>query len=515
MKRLMALLLALGLMLGLTPALAEGKAFSFGGALDDMDLIDVHKATSSGVLQGGIMVCEPLLALQPDGSLAPQLLAEMPAVSEDGKVFTCKLREDVYFHDGTQLTSKDVYFTLHRIFDPATANVNAWLCDMILGGKDMLDGKATELAGVTIQDDFNFTIELEYPYAPFNYILSCPQMLIYPQDACTAAGETWGIDSFVGTGPFVFESFTAKDTLHLVANEKYYEGRPQIDEVYLYNLDRGTALMEFEAGSLDLVNMDPTYVKGYQEGEFAKNLVMSDLRGIIALNLNVAMPPLDNVKVREAVAHAIDQKAIVESYLQGNGTVANSLITPSVAGYTDRPSFYDPEKAKALLAEAGFPDGIKLVNYVSETSSIAGIPVVLQEQLKASNIELEVNRVDSATYVSLRKEGSVQCPLLTWYADMPDPDNFTYTFFQSGNSKFFSSNWNDPLTDELMAKGRAMPAGEERIEIYKQIDQRLVAEEFVTVPLYNPVTYYLKSDKVEGIFFDGSMFHLDDASIVE
>ena len=336
-----------------------------------------------------------------------------------------------------------------------------------------------------------------------------------PRLACTAAGETWGIDSFVGTGPFVFDTFVAKDSLHLVANENYYEGRPQIDEVYLYNLDRGTALMEFEAGSLDLVNMDPTYVKGYQEGEFAKNLVMSDLRGIIALNLNVAMPPLDNVKVREAVAHAVDQKAIVDSYLQGNGTAANSLITPSVAGYTDRPSFYNPEKAKALLAEAGYPDGIKLVNYVSETSSIAGIPVVLQEQLKASGIELEVNRVDSATYVSLRKEGSVQCPLLTWYADMPDPDNFTYTFFQSGNSKFFSSNWNDSLTDELLAKGRAMPAGEERTEVYKQIDQRLVAEEFVTVPLYNPVTYYLKSDKVEGIFFDGSMFHLDDAFFVE
>lgn len=512
MKRFLVLLMAVALLIGLTPALAEAKVFSFGGAMDDMDLIDVHKATSTGVLQAGLLVCEPLLALKPDGSLEPQLLAEMPVVSEDGKSFQCKLREDVYFHDGTQLTSKDVYFTLHRIFDPATANVNAWLCDMIKGGKAMLNGEVTELEGVTIQDDFNFTIELEYPYAPFNYILSCPQMLIYPEAACTKAGDTWGIDSFVGTGPFVFESFTPKDNFHAVANDAYYQGRPSLDEVYVYNLDRGTALMEFEAGTLDLVSMDPTYVKGYQDGEYAKNLVKVDLQGIIALNLNVAIEPLDNAKVREALAYAIDKQAIVDSYLQGNGTAANSLIPPGIAGHSDELGEYNPEKAKALLAEAGYPDGIKLVNYVSETSSIAGIPVVLQEQLKAAGIELEVNRVDSATYVSLRKEGSVQCPLLTWYADMPDPDNFTYTFFHSDNSKFFSSNWNDAKTDELLAKGRSMPASDERTAVYEELDKYLVSEQHITIPLYNPVTYYLLADGVENIFFDNSLFHLDDAT---
>lgn len=510
MKRFLAILLGLALVCSSFSAVAEGKTFTYGAVLQNLDLLDVHKSTVTDVLLAAILVCEPLLSLQSDGSLKPQLLAELPSISEDGKVFTCRLRDDVYFHDGVQLTSKDVYYTLRRIFDPETANVNAWLCDMIKGGKEMLDGNATELAGVQIIDDFNFTIELEYAYAPFNYILSCPQMLIYPEAAATAAGESWGIDSFVGTGPFVLDEFTPKDVLHVVANENYYEGRPSLDDVYYYNLDQGTALMEYEAGTLDLCSVDPTYVTGYQGGEFAENLVKIELMGIIALNLNTAMAPLDNPKVREALSYAIDQNALVNSYLQGNGTPTNSIVPPGIMAHSDRAPVYDAEKAKALLAEAGYPDGITLVNYVSDSSSVAGVPVVLQEQLKAAGITLEVNRVDAGTYTSLRKEGSVQCPILTWYADMPDPDNFLYTFYHSDNSVFFSSCWNDEKTDTLMLQGRSLPSGEERTELYETIEEYLVAEQFIVIPLYNPVTYYLQADGVSNIFYDNSLFHLDD-----
>lgn len=512
MKRFLAIMMTLAMLLGTAPAFAAGETFSFGGVLEDLELLDVHKATTTGVLNAAILIAEPLLALQEDGSLKPQLLAEMPTVSEDGMVFTCKLRDDVYFHDGTQLTSKDVYYTLHRIFDPATANVNAWLCDMIKGGQDMLDGNATELEGVKIIDDFNFTIELEYAYAPFNYILSCPQMLIYPEAACEAAGENWGIDTFIGTGPYKFDEFSAKDFLHVVANESYYEGAPALGDIYYYNMEQGTALMEYEAGTLDMCSLDPTYVKGYQEGEFADNLVKIDLMGVIALNLNVSMPPLDDPKVREAVSYAIDQNALVDAYLQGNGTATGSIVPPGIAAHSDRAPVYDVEKAKALLAEAGYPDGITLTNYVSESASIAGVPVVLQEQLKAAGITLEVNNVDAATYTSLRKEGSVQCPILTWYADMPDPDNFIYTFYHSLNSKFFSSCWDDEKTDELLLKGRSMPSGDERVALYEEIETYLVEEQHITIPLYNPVTYYLKADGISGVFFDNSLFHMDDAA---
>ena len=510
MKKSLALLLSLVLMLASAAALADGT-FNFGGILEAMDLLDVHKSTDSEVLTPAILICEPLLALRADGSIDPQLLSELPTVSEDGLVYTCKLRDDVYFHDGTKLTANDVYFTLRRIFDPETANVNSWLCDMIKGGNAMLNGEADELEGVKVIDDYNFTIELEYTYAPFMYILTCSQMVIYPQAACEEAGEYWGIDSFIGTGPFKLEEFSPKDFLHVVANEAYYEGRPSLDEIYYYNMDQGTALMEYEAGTLDMVSVNPVYIAGYTGEEFADQLVKVELQGIIGLNLNTSMAPLDDVRVRQAVALAINQNGLVDSYLQGNGTATNTMVPPGIIAHSDRETTYDPEAAKALLAEAGYPDGITLVNYVSDDSYSAGIAIVLQEQLKAAGINLEVNRVDSATYVSLRKEGSVQCPILTWYADMPDPDNFLYTFYHSSNSKAFSSCWNDAKTDELLLKGRSMKNGDERTAVYEELETYLVEEESIVVPLYNPVTFFLKSTAVDGIFFDNSMFHMDDA----
>ena len=183
MKKALAFLLSLVLMLASAAALADGT-FNFGGVLENMDLLDVHKSTTNEVLNPAILICEPLLALRADGTIDPQLLSELPTVSEDGLVYTYKLRDDVYFHDGTKLTANDVYFTLRRIFDPETANVNSWLCDMIKGGNAMLNGEADELEGVKVIDDYNFTIELEYTYAPFMYILTCSQMVIYPQAAC-------------------------------------------------------------------------------------------------------------------------------------------------------------------------------------------------------------------------------------------------------------------------------------------------------------------------------------------
>ena len=508
MRKILVITLALAMFASI--ALADGT-FSFGGVLENMDLLDAHRSTTNEVLNPSILICEPLLALKEDGSIVPQLLAEIPEMNEDGTVFTCKLRDDVYFHDGTKLTSEDVYFTLRRIFDPATQCLNSWLCDMIKGGNAMLNGEATELEGVKIIDDLTFTIELEYPYAPFNYILSCPQMVIFPKAACEAAGEYWGIDAYVGTGPFVLEEFSPKDVLHVVANENYYEGRPSLDEVYYYNMDPNTALMEYEAGTLDMVSVQPDYIGGYTGEDFADQLIKVELQGVIALNLNVSIAPLDDVRVRRAVALAVNQQGIVDGYLQGNGSATNTMVPPGIAAHSDRPITFDPDAAKALLAEAGYPDGITLVNYVSEEASIAHIPVVLQEQLKASGINLEVNRVDAATYTSMRKEGSVQCPILTWYADMPDPDNFLYTFYHSANSKLWSSLWNDERTDKDLVAARSMANGPERTALYEQLEEYLIVDQAVTVPLYNPVTFYLKSPAVTGIFFDNSMFHMDDA----
>jgi ABC-type transport system substrate-binding protein len=220
------------------------------------------------------------------------------------------------------------------------------------------------------------------------------------------------------------------------------------------------------------------------------------------------MPPLDNVKVREAVSYAVDREALLKSFLNGNGTATNCMIPPGIVAHVDRPYEYNPEKAKALLAEAGFPDGITIENYVPENSEVSNVAIVLQEQLKASNITLNVNRIDQGTYVDMRRAGQVQVPFLTWYKDITDPDNFTYTFYHSSGSQLFSSNWKDAKTDEMLARGRAS-SGAERQKIYTELEEYLVNEQHIVVPLYNPVFYYLVADGVKGVLYDNSLLRFD------
>ncbi|RVU54408.1 ABC transporter substrate-binding protein [Anaerosphaera multitolerans] len=481
-----------------------GKVVKFASQFPDMDSLDVHKYTTTDVILPAQNICEPLLEYDSNRELQPLLLETLPT-TEDGVTYSCKLKEGVKFHDGTELTSYDVEYTFNRIFDPATQNLNTWLCDMILGGPEMLEGKAESLAGFKVIDDYNFEIELSTPYAPFLSVLSCEQMMIYPKEACEAAGDKWGIDTFVGTGPYELVEFVGKDYTRCKKNENYHGTPVEIDELYVYNMDPNTSIMEYEAGNLDLVKVETKMVEPYKTNEFKDQLVKVDLMAIIALNLNVNMEPLNDVKVRQALTYTIDKESLVQDFLQGNGTPANSIIPPNIMGHPDREANkYDPEKAKELLAAAGYAEGIKLESYVVEGDEAADIAVVLQEQMKASNIDLKINLVDQATYVDMRKAGEVQCPILTWYKDIPDPDNFTYTFYNSAGSQLFSSNWNDPETDNLMKLGRSLPE-DEREAVYVELEKLLVEDKAAMVPLYNPVFYYLQSPKVTGVEYSDSM----------
>lgn len=489
----------------------EKKVFKYASFYPDMILLDVHLHTTTDVIQAAQPLGEPLLRIDEKGTIHPLLLESLPEMNEEGTLFTCKLKEGVLFHDGTELTSKDVEFTFNRIFDPEVGNVNTWLCDMILGGKEMLEGKAETLAGFKVLDDYTFTLELDGPYAPFLAVLACEQMMIYPQKACSEAGKDWGVTTFVGTGPFKLEEFKSKEYMHAVRFDEYHGEPTKLDELYIYNKDRGTSLMEFEAGTLDMVSVDSTMVAPYKTDAYKENLKTVELMGIISMNLNVNKPPLDNVKVREALSYAVDQDTLAEKTLQGNVRATDCMIPPGIMAHdSQRPTTkYDPEKAKALLTEAGFPEGIEIVTTVAEGAAVANVAVALKEQFLASGIDMTIEQVDTASYIDMRKAGEVQVPFLTWYKDISDPDNFLYTFFHSSNSKFFSSNWNDPKTDEMLEKGRALPA-DQREALYRDLEKYIVNEQFVTVPLYNPVFYYLVKEGVKGVFYDNSMLRFHD-----
>lgn len=493
-----------------SPADDELKVLKYANVYPDMQVLDVMKSTTTDTIQAGSMVCEALLDFEEDFSVTPLLLKEMPT-SEDGVTFHCELKEGVLFHDGTELKATDVEFTFKRMFLPETACVNTFLCDMILGAKEMLDGQTTELAGFTVTGDYTFDITLEGPYAPFLSVLACEQLSIYPEKACTEAGDRWGVDVFVGTGPFKLKEFTPKDRLVVERFEDYHGEQPYLDQIEMYNMDANTMLLEYESCNLDIVGVQQDQADAYRNDEaFADQFVINPLIGTISMNLNVEMAPLDNVKVREAIGYAVDRQSMVDNYLKGNAIATSCFIPRGCMAFDeDRPiDKYDPEKAKELLAEAGYPDGIHIVTTISEKSSAVGVATVLQQQMKEAGIEFEIQKVDDAAYIDLRSNGEVQVAFSTWYADIVDPDNFLYTILHSKSSPFFSSNYNNPEFDALLEEARVITDADKREELYLEAEALAVTVDFVNVPLYNPIKFYLVQENVEGAKFLNSMVDL-------
>ncbi len=535
MKRLIALLLACLLAFSLAGCATQGggdtgndqgqaggdtgnengdggdlKVLKYANVYPDMQVLDVMKSTTTDTCQAGSMVCEALLDFEEDFEVTPLLLKELPT-SEDGITFHCELKEGVLFHDGTELKATDVEFTFKRMFLPETVCVNTFLCDMILGAKEMLNGETTELAGFTVTGDYTFDITLESPYAPFLSVLACEQLSIYPEKACTEAGDRWGVDVFVGTGPFKLKEFTPKDRLVVERFDDYHGEQPYLDQIEIYNMDANTMLMEFESGNMDIVGVQQDQADAYRDNaEFADEFVINPLIGTISMILNVEMEPLDNVKVREAIGYAVDRQSMVDNYLKGNANATSCFIPRGCMAFDEeRPiDKYDPEKAKELLAEAGYPDGIHIVTTISEKNSAVGVATVLQQQMKEAGIDFEIQKVDDAAYTDLRSNGEVQVAFSTWYADIVDPDNFLYNILHSSTSGFYSSNYNSPEFDALIEEARSITDSAKREELYREAESLAVTVDCVNVPLYNPIKFYLVQENVEGVKFLNSMVDL-------
>ncbi len=537
MKRLLALLLALCMLFALAACGGGGETTSPddtsqnpddppGDTPDDSDAAPVDNVVRMGrdmasvgnlnsllttynsIFEVSDCVFDQLIRKNPYTlELEPNLIVDFPEISNDGTLFTFELKQGVKFHDGTELTAKDVQYTFSRFFDPDSGNLNGWMANMIKGSQDMIDsgtnGQIDTLESVVVIDDYHFSIELEYGYTAFLAVLAVAPLNIVPMDACEAAGDRWGIDTLIGTGPFKLESFNPNNEIVLVRNDDYHGEVVQLDGVEILNMDANTALIEWEAGTIDVCSVSTSLVDGYLDNpDYADNVQFTEYIGIHCLNFNQDLEPFDDQRVRLAVGLATDIQSLCDGYFQGHIKPAKSLIPKGVLGYDDSlPELeYDPERAKELLADAGYPDGITITATMTEGSDWDKIYQVLQEQYKLANITLEIEKVDSAGWLDKRSTGNVQFYMMNWYADFVDPDNFLYSLYHSSVATFFSSGMNDPEWDAKLDAGRLITDLDEKQEYYADLEYWLSREHVAEWPLYAPAGYTLVSDRVHEVF---------------
>lgn len=483
-----------------TATSATGDKVVRVAAVDPQVALDPQQNTYSIIMKITDNVTESLLTTTTEG-LEPTLLAAMPTISDDNLTYSFELLPDVKFHDGTTLKASDVKYSLERLIKMTKM---ATLLENVEGYEAFSNGEADELSGIQVQDDTHFTIQLTKPYAPFLSVLSTSYCSIYPEAACEAAGDAWGMSTLIGTGPFKLDSYQSGVGAVLSRFDDYHGDVAKLSGVdYKFIEDVNTQVLEFQKGNVDYVDVDPSIYPVYSSNPELKDQ-MHGYQPIGNYNLTFNTKTFPDAKVREAIALSVDRKSICESILHGTATVPTSYIPAGIIGHDDSlPEFeYNPEKAKELLAEAGYPDGIDLrVTVNTKYQGNVAIVTAFQQQAKAAGIRVEVEQVDSAAWTDMKKSGGVDCGIGNWYVDYLDPESMLYPMTKTETN---SSFWHNAEFDQLLEDGIATTDDAERQEIYAKAEHIMTREDWATTPLYNETKFYLLKPNITGFQMDST-----------
>ena len=414
-------------------------------------------------------------------------LAKEWEASEDGLTYTFKLQEGVKFHDGTDFNAEAV-----------VKNVERWKAgneEQFYYFHSMFKAEDEDIiANVEAVDDLTVVFTLSRPQAPFLKNIAMSPFGIASPTAFEAAGDSFG-DNPVGTGPFKFVEWKRNDSITVEKNADYWqEGLPKLDTIIFRAIpDNSARLNALMTGEIDLADGINPSDAATVESNADLQLIERPSMNIGYLGLTNTRPPFDNKLVRQAVNYAIDKQAIVDAFFQGRAEVAVNPMPSTISGYNEEITGYEynPEKAKELLAEAGYdggeielwampvprpymPDGQKVAEAIQKNLSDVGIPS-------------KIVQFEWATYLEKAKNGEADAFLLGWTGDNGDADNFIYTLLDkdtigSNNYAYYS---NDEV-HELLIAAQSEVNEEKRVELYKQA-QEIIHEDAPWVPLAHSI----------------------------
>jgi peptide/nickel transport system substrate-binding protein len=487
----------------------EPKILRVGQNAADLSSLDPHFATTTEARGLVDMLFSGLMRYKPgDGSfemMEPDLAEDFPEMemTDDGmQVWTFKLRQGVMCHpagnlEAYELTSEDVVYSLEKSATPETS------------------AYAGEYTGWTVEalDDYTVQITLESPISP---VLFYPKVANYSGGfiVCKQAVEALGGDKFktnpVGTGPFMFESYSPQEKVMLVANPDYFRGAPQIDGVeYRYMADIASREAGLLAGELDVVNGIPdiAWVEKIQ-GDEGVTVDVFGVGEVATVHFNTSVPPLDDPEVRKALAYALDRDEFLALFGE---PVAENVYSPVpskflAGGLTQEEAeglgldyAMDRELAKQMLADAGYPDGFELEVITSEMTGYRRIYENMQAQLAEVGVDLSVNVVDHSTMHSQIREDVN--PIVVYIAWRPNADVYLTRFFHpdsivvTGASPDTNFSHYEEIGDAIEG-ARVVTDADEQVQMWKDAQVQIL-EDMVAYPLHFQQQVYGRSDAVD------------------
>ncbi|TSA82061.1 peptide ABC transporter substrate-binding protein [Deinococcus detaillensis] len=433
----------------------KGGSLTVGQQADivGLDPATVSAASSTSVIE---QLYSSLLSVNPTGSVQPELALKW-TVSPDGLKYTFTLRPGVKFADGRPLTAADVVYTIKRITDPKTASPR--------------QNDLGKIASLSAPNPVTVIVQLKEPFAPFLTKVASPLMGIIPAEY----DKTHDLNKQpMGSGPFKFGTWVPGDSVTLSRNPNYWEnGKPYVDTLVFKALkDDVTRMIDVQSAVVDLALSVPQNQVDRLKALPGMSVVGGPGTWYDYLGLNLAQKPFNDVRVRQALAYAVDRDSIVKTVLFGKGTpIFCGPVPPSSWAYaTCKTQVLNLAKAKQLMNAAGYAKGFDMTIKVgADYKSQVNIAQAIQAQLKPLNINVKVMPMEWGAFLNDYNAKRFDAVVLGWIGSV-DPDDFLYFQFHTGE-KFNTQSFSNKQVDTLLETGRRTVDQAKRGAVYKQVQQ--------------------------------------------
>ncbi|MTI14041.1 glutathione ABC transporter substrate-binding protein [Sansalvadorimonas verongulae] len=448
----------------------------------DAKTLDPHRTNDQPSSRIAAQIYNQLVETDQDMNIIPGLAESWTNV--DALTTDFKLREGVMFHNGEEMKASDVKFTFDRmIASPTVAHIT------------------NAIDTVEILDEYTIRITTKAPFAPLLYHLTHTASSILSEKAVTEFGSDYGQNP-VGTGPYKFIDWAAGDRINLRAFGDFYEGKQVIENVTFRNIVEGTnRAIALETGEVDISYDISPIDKDNIANKAGLKLIEEEALSTSYYGINVTKAPFDNLKVRQAVAYAINTDDIIDAVAMGAGRASNSPIGPKVFGYSPDAKLYKQniEKAKQLMAESGVATPINTTIWTNDNPGRIQIAQIMQAQLREIGINMSIEVLEWGAFLDGISRGDHDTFMFGWVTVTGDADYGLYALFHSdthggaGNRSFYSN----PHVDKLLELGRTSTDSEQRLAAYSEL-QALLQEEVPTVSLYSQFHNVGMKDNIGG-----------------
>jgi len=487
------------------------------GGTADISSLDPAHAYDTGSIPYVRILYRGLVDYGKGADIVPAVASSWK-VSPDGKTYTFKLRNDVRFHSGRRVVAEDFRYALERILDPETASDGFTVYSMIDGAKEFSEDRKKpvkerrlkHVRGITVNGDDEIVFKLKYPDVTFMNWMAMPFAYAVPRETV----EKWGNDGLSehpnGCGPFKLESWVHDRQAHFVKNADYFDkGLPKCERIELtIGGDDMLQLMRMEVGDRDLLSLEDApaadFVRLLKDKKWQPLMMHAPMGDTRYITLNTEMKPFNKREVRQAMNFAIDRDRIV-MLMTRRAQIARSALPPGTPGYNPQMKGYahDPEKARELLKQGGYPDGFTITLWYATTVGWhVKAAQSIKEDLKKVGVAVNLKGV---TYTELKNvagtRGKIEMSILGWVQDFPDPSNFLDVLFNGGkitptscqNRAFYSN----PQVNKILDAAYIERDTKKRLKMYGEAE-KMIVDDAPWVFLFHTERYYLRQPWIEG-----------------